>query len=97
MKAPKFIAHEEMVRAIGPVTRLELEQLRGQREAAAPSLDLTPGGALERVIHKFEQERRAVRESYIANRLERMEGRASNDFGLARFRGRAKSSFDRER
>lgn len=97
MKAPQFIAPEEMVRAIGPVTKLELEELRSQREAATPTLDLTPGGATERIIHKFEQERRDVRESYIANRLERMESRASNDFALAQRRGTAKRAFERGR
>jgi len=97
MKTPKYIAHEDMVRAIGPVGRAELDQLRAQRETEKPVLELTPGGTTERIIHKFEAERRAVRESYIENRLERLEGRASNDFALARVRGRAKSSFDRER
>jgi hypothetical protein len=97
MKAPKFIAPEEMVRAIGPVTKRELDELRDARETSAPTLELTPGGATERIIHKFEQERRAVRESYIANRLERLEGRASNDFSLARVRGKARQDFERER
>ncbi|MEJ0038759.1 MAG: hypothetical protein WDO68_22230 [Gammaproteobacteria bacterium] len=97
MKHPKFIAHDEMVRAIGPVTKRELDALRDSRETAAPVLELTPGGATERIIHKFEAERRAVREGYIENRLDRMEGRASNDFALARVHGKAKRDFDRER
>lgn len=92
-----FIAPEEMVRAIGPVTKRELEALRSSRETATPTLELTPGGATERIIHKFEAERRSVRESYIENRLERVEGRAANDFALARVRGKARNDFDRER
>jgi hypothetical protein len=72
MKAPKYIAFDEMVRAIGPVTRRELAQIRCNREKTAPALELTLGGGTERTIHEFEHERRAVRESYIANRPDRM-------------------------
>ena len=97
MNKLQFIAHDEMVRAIGPVTKNELEQLRADREKPAPTLELTIGGATERIIRKFEQERRTVRESYIENRLDRMEGRAANDFSLARVRGKATHDFDRER
>lgn len=97
MNDPKFIAPADMVRAIGPVTKRELDQLRSDREKPTPVLELTPGGATERIIHKFEQERRTVRESYIENRLDRMEGRAANDFSLAKQRGKAKHDFDRER
>lgn len=97
MNERKFIAHDEMVRTIGPVTKNELEQLRTDRERPTSALELTIGGATERIIHKFEQERRTVRESYIENRLDRMEGRAANDFSLARVRGKATHDFERER
>lgn len=97
MKESRFIASADMVRAIGPVTRRELEHLRETRAKETPVLELTPGGATERIIRRFEHERRTVRESYIENRLERMEGRAGNDFARARIRGKAKQDFDRER
>lgn len=97
MSKPTFIAPEEMVRAIGPVTKRELDGLRSSRETATPTLELTPGGATERIIHKFEQERRTIRESYIENRLNRVEGRAANDFSLAKMRGKARNDFERER
>lgn len=97
MNEQKFIAHDDMVRAIGPVSKNELNQLRAARETAQPTLELTIGGATERIIHKFEQERRTVRESYIENRLERVDGRAVNDFALARLRGKATREFDCER
>lgn len=97
MNEPKYIAHEDMLRAIGPVTKSELQQLRADREKPTPALELTIGGATERIIHKFEQERRTVREGYIENRLDRVEGLAANDFALARVRGKATHDFERER
>jgi len=97
MPEPKFIAPNEMVRAIGPVTKRELDQLREDRDRPGSSLELTPGGATERIIHKFESERRTVRESYIENRLERAEGRVANDFTLAHTQGKAARDFGRER
>lgn len=97
MNDPIFIAPADMVRAIGAVTKRELEQLRNTRAKETPVLELTPGGATERIIHKFEQERRTVRESYIANRLDRIQDRASHDFARARLRGSAKREFDRSR
>lgn len=97
MKEQKFIAPDEMVHAIGPVTREEMDQLRRSRDTSAPILELTPGGALETIIRKFEHERRTVRESYIENRLDRMDGVAANDFSRARLRGKAKHDFERER
>ncbi len=97
MNDPKFIASSEMVRAIGPVTKHELETLRADREKPVPTLELTPGGTTQQIIHKFEQERRTVRESYIENRLERIEGRAANDFARAQVRGKATHDFERSR
>lgn len=97
MNDPKFIASADMVRAIGPVSKTELEQLRSNREKPTPTLELTPGGDTQEIIRKFEQERHTVRESYIQNRLERIEGRAANDFSLAQARGKAKHDFERER
>lgn len=97
MSNPKFIAHADMVRDIGPVTRRELDHLRENRERPTPVLELTPGGATERIVRKMEHERHTVRESYIENRLERVEGRSANDFALAQTRGRASNDFGRER
>ena len=97
MKLPKYISHEQMVKAIGPVTRGELDHLRANRDKPTLVPEYTMGGVTEKIIHQFEQERRDVREAYIANRLDRIEGRAANDFGLAKEKGRAKADFDRER
>jgi hypothetical protein len=97
MNEPKFIAHEEMVRAIGPVTKGELDRLKQDREQPSRLLELTPGGATESIIRRFESERRSVRESYIGNRLERADGRALVDFAFARMRGKAGFDFDREK
>jgi hypothetical protein len=97
MNDPKFIPSSEMVRAIGPVTKHELETLRADRDRPAPTLELTPGGTTQQIIHKFEQERRTIRESYIENRLGRMEGRAENDFSMAQMRGKATHDFERSR
>lgn len=97
MSDHKFIAPEAMVRAIGPVTRGELDTLREQRETPSRQLEYTIGGATEEIVRRFEQERRTVRESYIESRLTRAEGRAANDFALGTTRGSASRDFGRER
>ena len=97
MSDRRFIAPSQMVAEIGPVTKRELESLRAQQERPERTLDFTIGGTTEQIIHKFENERLAVRAAYVENRLDRVEGRATNDFALAKERGKAKHDFGRER
>lgn len=97
MSDPTFIAASQMVAAMGPVTKDELERLKAEREKPVRTLDFTIGGTVEQTVHSDEQARRTAREAYIANRLERMRGRAENDFSKACVRGRAKDDFERSR
>jgi hypothetical protein len=97
MSDPTFIAASQMVAAMGPVTKEELDRLKGERDKPIRTLDLTIGGTVEQTVHSDEHAQRTARESYIANRLERMRGRAENDFSKASVRGRAKDDFERSR
>lgn len=97
MSNDKSLSNAEMVAQIGPVTRRELDHLRAQRARPAPALEYTMGGQTQAIVNEMEQERRAVRETYIESRLRRVDGRASNDFKLAAMRGQAKRDFDHSR
>ena len=81
----------------GSVTRVELEHLEARKPKPFTSMEYTPSGPAVEAIHRMEELRRAVRTSFIRNRLDRAEGRAANDFGLARVHGKAEHDFERSR
>lgn len=81
----------------GSVTRSELEHLEARKRNPLPSMDYTPSGQAVETIHRREELRRTVRANFIRNRLDRAEGRAVNDFGLARVHGKAEYDFERSR
>lgn len=79
------------------VTRSELESLNERQRDLSSTLTYTPGGSVEYSIHRMEEMRRAVRAGFIRERLGREEGRAVNDFELAKTRGLAERDFERSR
>jgi hypothetical protein len=79
------------------VTRTELDQLKAQRHTPAPAMHYKMTGAAAELIHRVEESRRAIRASFIQERLDVAQDRATIDFSFAKMRGKAAYDFERSR